>query len=111
MTITPKNRAELLEIIAKRIKEHGNKCNLNDIDVSKVTDMSFLFAQSKFNGNISKWDVRNVTNMNGMFKGSSFDGDISKWRILSDCTIKNFYAQAQLSYDHMPERHKVLYAI
>ena len=38
----PKTKAELQDIIEQRIKEEGNKCNLNDIDVSKIDDMSEL---------------------------------------------------------------------
>ena len=43
--------------------------------------MSYLFSNSKFNGDISEWDVSNVENMRGMFLDSEFNGDISKWNI------------------------------
>ncbi len=40
-------------------------------DLSKVTDMSKMFAQSlKFNSDISGWDVSQVTNMSGLFYGA-----------------------------------------
>jgi hypothetical protein len=29
--------------------------------------MNWMFSDSIFNGDISKWDVRNVSNMEGMF--------------------------------------------
>lgn len=69
------------KIVNTEIMKYGFKADLNHIDVSKVTDMSFLFADSEFNGDISKWDVSNVTDMAGMFYNSKFNGDISKWDV------------------------------
>ena len=39
----------------------------------------WMFEDSEFNGDISKWDVSNVEKMGGMFSNSCFNGDISKW--------------------------------
>jgi surface protein len=39
--------------------------------------MSYMFENSKFNGDISNWDVSNVINMFCMFDSSEFNGDIS----------------------------------
>lgn len=73
----PQTKEELRNLIEQRIKVEGNKVNLNDIDVSAITDMSGLFEILKdFNGNISKWDVSKVTDMIRMF---------------SDCPIKDEY--------------------
>ena len=62
-TVCPTTKEELKEIIKKTIKEKDNKCDLNFIDTSKITDMSFLFSPggggfNKFDGDISKWDVK-----------------------------------------------------
>ena len=78
----PKTKKELRKIILKRINDEGNEIDLNDIDVSKITDMSSLFEHLDFNGDISKWDVSNVTNMGDMFfECKSFNKDISFWDV------------------------------
>ena len=79
----PKTKEELKDIIMQRIKDEGNDVDLNDIDVSNITDMSVLFEKLKdFNGDISKWNVSNVTNMYVMFYDChSFNQDISNWNV------------------------------
>ena len=77
----PTSKDELKSIIDDRIEKEGFNCDLNDIDTSLITDMSELFADSKFNGNISKWDVSNVKYMSEMFADSFFNGDISEWNV------------------------------
>lgn len=77
----PKNRSELIEIIEVEIKDHGPNCDLNNIDVSQITNMSKIFSSSKFNGDISGWDVSNVTDMSYMFYGSKFNGNITNWDV------------------------------
>ena len=59
----PETKEELQEIIKERIDQEGPEVNLNDIDTSNITDMSRLFKEINFNGDISEWDVSNVTNM------------------------------------------------
>ena len=71
------------EIVKSEIESLGNNADLNHIDVSQVTDMSYLFEESEFNGDISNWDVSNVTDMEGMFWDSKFNGDISNWDVSS----------------------------
>jgi len=65
-TVVVKTKEELLKII----KSSRINVNLNYLDVSSITDMSGLFADSEFKGNISKWDVSNVINMKYIFKNS-----------------------------------------
>ena len=85
----PQTKDELRSLIQQRVKVEGNNVNLNDIDVSAITDMSRLFQDisfnsSNFNGNISAWDVSNVTNMTRMFcwcKELKSVGDISYWDV------------------------------
>ena len=77
----PKTKDEFVTIIRDRISKEGSNCDLNDIDTSLITDMSWLFYNSKFNGDISRWDVSNVKNMSDMFGWSCFNHDISKWNV------------------------------
>ena len=79
----PETRDELKDVINKLIKERGNDADLNDIDISQITDMYTIFCNcnSNFNGDISKWDVSNVEDMASMFYNSDFNGDISKWDV------------------------------
>ena len=62
-----KTKDELKKIIKRIIESEWNKCDLNDIDTSNITDMSYLFEDSDFNGDISKWNVSNVTNNADIF--------------------------------------------
>ena len=78
----PKTKKELQDIIKQRIKQEGNEVDLNDIDVSNITNMSSLFEETNFNGDISKWDVSNVKDMSYMFWGCKlFNQDISNWDV------------------------------
>ena len=79
--IVVESKSELRSLINKRIEEQGPNCDLNDIDVSRVSDMSYLFYNLAFEGDISKWDVSQVKDMTGMFSHSTFNGDISSWDV------------------------------
>lgn len=108
--VCPTTKEELKEIIKKTIKEKDNKCDLNFIDTSKITDMSLLFNSgdglfnsdcddfNKFDGDISKWNVSNVKDMTNMFTLSKFNGDISKWNVKGDCDVSNMFGDSSLEY-------------
>ena len=80
-TIIATDKEHLQQLIENEIKTHGNNCDLNHIDVSNVTNMSYMFTNSQFNGDISNWNVSNVTDMSIMFYYSQFNGDISNWNV------------------------------
>ena len=78
----PKTKEELIE----NIKELLNKgeTDLNCIDTSAITDMSYLFRSLNISTTIdvSKWNVSNVTNMDFMFGYCyTFNGNLSNWDV------------------------------
>jgi surface protein len=96
------NNDNIKKVVKFSIQALGNKANLNWIDVSCITNMSSLFANSQFNGDISNWNVSNVTSMECMFANSQFNGDISKWDVsnvtdMSDMFYKDFDFNGDIS--------------
>ena len=79
----PKNYDELENLIKKLLEERGKDADLNDIDVSEVTEMWELFYHlDPHNINISKWDVSNVTAFTRMFLNcKNFNCDLSEWNM------------------------------
>ena len=95
----PKTKDELKDIIKQKIESEGNECNLNDIDTSNITDMSYLFEDSEFNGDISKWNMSNVTNMQYMFRFSEFNGDISNWDVSNVEDMQGMFSYSKFNSD------------
>ena len=94
--LRPVNKEELIDIINQRIEEYGPKCNLNDIDVSRVKDMSNLFENSEFDGDISQWDVSSVKDMSSLLTSSKFNGDLSKWDTSDVMDTCNMFVESPL---------------
>ena len=98
-TLFPKDKWELANMVDLEIKNHGNKCSLNHIDVSSLTDLSFVFARSPFNGDISEWDVSNVEDMYFMFNSSEFNGDISEWDVSNVTDMQSMFEYSKFNQD------------
>jgi len=81
-------RDELRAILEERLAEDKN-ADLNDIDVSQITDMGvdsknvgLLEDLDPHNIDISLWNVSKVENMCGMFYGcANFNSDINNWDV------------------------------
>ncbi|HEC1756328.1 TPA: BspA family leucine-rich repeat surface protein [Campylobacter lari] len=94
---TPETKEQLIEYVKYK------KNSLADIDVSNITDMSGLFANSRredFSG-IEEWDVSNVTNMGHMFLDAVFfNHDISNWDVSSVTDMNGmFYGCENFNHD------------
>jgi len=115
----PKTKDELKDILIEKLEKDDN-AYLNDIDTSKITDMSGLFfGLDPHNIDISDWDVSNVTNMRYMFRNCSnfkgnglenwdvsnvenmyymfeycknFNADLSNWNISKNCNIIKMFS-------------------
>ena len=79
----PQTKDELIENIKELL--YKRETDLNCIDTSAITDMSFLFMNINViidNIDVSNWNVSNVTNMEGLFNNcKKFNCDLSKWDV------------------------------
>jgi surface protein len=95
----PKTNEELRTLVNELIEERGNEADLNDIDTSKIDDMSHVFENKKFDGDISNWDVSNVKYMGHMFLYNfDFTGkntDFSNWDVSNVFHADGMFAGCQ----------------
>ena len=90
----PETNEELVDLVDQLLKERGWEADLNDIDVSNITDMSSLFYYyTDFNGDISKWDVSNVTSMEGIFYWcKKFEGKgLENWNVSNVTNMNDMF--------------------
>ena len=81
------SREQLIDIIQERINKYGNNCDLNDLDISLVTHLNYLFYLfPEFNGNISNWNTSNIIDFSFMFYKCKFNQDISNWKFSKKLT-------------------------
>lgn len=96
-TIIAKSTHQLKTLISQEIDSCGYYCDLNHIDVSSITDLSQLFWDSKFNGDISNWNVAKAENMASMFYNSAFNGDISKWDVSNVTSMQRMFGNSKFN--------------
>ncbi len=81
----------------KEIDNVGSINNIENWDVSGVTNMSEMFWGTNFNDNISTWNVGNVTNMSLMFfAANSFNQPIGTWDVSSVIDMQLMFGDALL---------------
>lgn len=87
LTITATDKPDLSRITNISYAFYNTKMdsipNLNSWDVTKVQNMSHLFAgDSNFNQYIGDWDVSNVEDMSAMFEGNThFNQPLGTWHV------------------------------
>lgn len=108
--IVAESKSHLVSLIDKGIKLFGADCNLNWIDISKITSLSFIFKnyydyyitteRHRFNGDISLWDTSNVTDMQEMFcNNTRFNGNISQWDVSNVTNMSGMFYQTKFNVD------------
>ncbi len=79
----------------------GNTDVFTNWDLSNVTNTTFMFLNSSFNGDISNWDVSKVSYMDGMFlNASNFNQDLGDWDISNLRDAYNIFKGAALSVEN-----------
>ena len=79
--------------------------DLSNWDVSNVWDMTGMFDGSTLDSDLSKWDVRKVECMTWMFENSRFRGDLSNWDVKEQCDVRWMFTGSSLT-DKKPEWYK-----
>ena len=93
-----KNKYELTQIV-EYYSDIYPTISLNYLDVSSIFDMSYLFEDTKYTGDISKWDVSEVIDMHYMFYNSKFNNDISQWDVSHVKNMKDMFAISDFNND------------
>ena len=88
----PKNYEELKFLVTAYLTQE--KTDFNDIDVSAITDFSFLFyGQTNMDIDISDWNVSNGRCFKYMFYGcKKFNCDISEWDVSNGIDFSFMFA-------------------
>lgn len=68
----------------------GECYDVSKVDISALTNITFIFYGSKFNGDISNWNIENVKYADFLFCHSDFNGDISNWNFEKIYSMNGF---------------------
>ena len=97
IAITNKNIKTLVNKYIKQIPNTTVPANINDWDVSNVTDMSNLFSgKETFNQPLDKWNVSGVTNMEAMFSQCDlFNQPLDSWDVSNVRNMKFMFFRCE----------------
>ena len=98
------------ELVCELLDLRGVDADMNDIDVSEVTNMDHLFSHmnarennkkiASFCGDISGWQTGNVKIFNCFLQSNaSFNGDISGWDVHSCEDFSNMFEDSNFNGD------------
>lgn len=106
ISLVPKNRRELVDIIYHRILDHANDetytvLDLNDIDVSNIDDFTRIFSYSSYELskssittiNVEYWDTSQVTTFSNMMAECATIKEINleSWNVSSATDMKKMF--------------------
>ena len=96
MSITDRNLKTFIDYYIydkKRLPDFLKNLEINDWDVSNVTDMSNTFLNCEtFNEPLNRWDVSNVVIMVDMFSGCiMFNQSLNNWDVSNVITMNNMF--------------------
>ena len=98
----PEDNETLCDLVRNLMLEDG-VMNLNCIDVSNITDFSYVFADNSGLPwiDIDEWDVSNGVSFEGMFMDCPyFNADLSKWNVINGRNFsKMFFNCAKFNSD------------
>lgn len=108
------NNDNIRQIVKDELDRLGNNVDLNHIDVSKVTNMSWLFSAKKINKlcllydypklnpDISSWNVSNVIDMKYMFYYCEcFNCNISEWDVSNVIDMYAMFYECKKFYQNL----------
>lgn len=106
--IRPTSKEQLQSIIEQELERQGPDADLNFIDTSEITDMSYLFVNYNTirNIKIDQWNTSNVRDMNCMFAFClHFNCDLSYWNVSNAKDMSNMFDLC-CSLEKLPEWYK-----
>jgi surface protein len=110
MKIQPKNKEELVSIIEETINEKGFECDLNFIDTSLITDMSYLFSycienkvaidcDCEYDTGGGNYEYGVVSTIQSGYDLNNFNGDISEWDVSNVINMSGLFYKSQFDGD------------
>jgi len=90
--IVVNHKNELRDIILEK------KIPLDEVDVSKLTDLSYIFKNiDSVLGCFSYWDVSNCENMSFLFEFSKVNCDINYWNVSNVKYMKGIFRFSKIN--------------